>query len=433
MIRNPLAILVLLTGLNLLNYMDRLVLSAVLPRVQDALSLSNFVGGSLATIFLLGYFATSPIFGALGDRMKRRGLIAFGVLVWSAATFATGLTTTAPALVAARALVGLGEASYATLAPTIIDDIAPAEKKGRWLAYFYAAAPIGAALGYLVGGLVEKHFGWRASFYVAGGPGVLLAAACMLIVEPERRMSADKPRILRSIGTLLGIRLYRRAVAGYCAFTFAVGGFSFWAPTFLFRRFDMSLAKANFLFGLITVVGGALGTAIGGVFADRRTRRVLEQLEAESKEEGVPQREARVPPIRDLDAERERRVSAASLRICAIGTLFAAPLAVVCFLAPSPSTFFVAVFFCEVALFSTTSPINVATLRSVPVTLRASAMALSIFAIHLLGDLWSPPFVGLLADRLPIATAMLSLPVAIAVGSALWLVREPRAATPETR
>jgi MFS family permease len=407
-IRSPFAILVLLTALNLLNYMDRLVLSAVLPRVQDSLSLSNFVGGSLATIFLLGYFTTSPVFGALGDRMNRKGLIALGIFVWSAATLLTGVTTTAGSLVGARALVGVGEASYATLAPTIIDDIAPTEKKGRWLAYFYAAAPIGAALGYLVGGFVEKHFGWRAAFYVAGGPGIVLAFACLLVAEPQRTLSKEKPDLWRSVGTLIRIRLYRRAVFGYCAFTFAVGGFSFWAPTFLYRRFDMSLAKANFLFGVITVVGGAIGTAIGGYFADRRARRILKEHADES--------------------ERERRIAAANLRICAIGTVFAAPLAVVCFLAPSSTAFFVAVFFCEVALFSTTSPINVVTLRSVPVTLRASAMALSIFAIHLLGDLWSPPFVGLLADHLPIAIAMLSLPVAIAIGAALWMVREPRPA-----
>src|SRR5688572_9202628 len=117
MIKRPGAILALLTGLNLLNYLDRLVVSAVLPKIQDALGLNNFQGGLLATIFLLGYFLTSPIFGSLGDRLPRKGLIAAGVLIWSLATMASGVAVGLWSLLAARAMVGVGEASYATLAP----------------------------------------------------------------------------------------------------------------------------------------------------------------------------------------------------------------------------------------------------------------------------------------------------------------------------
>src|SRR5689334_17170068 len=116
MIRRPLTILVLLTGLNLLNYIDRLVLSAVLPKIQEELGISNFVGGLLSTVFLLGYFVTSPTFGALGDRTTRKGLITIGVIVWSVATVASGFATGMWSLIAARAFVGVGEASYATLA-----------------------------------------------------------------------------------------------------------------------------------------------------------------------------------------------------------------------------------------------------------------------------------------------------------------------------
>src|SRR4051812_40597470 len=154
MIRRPVTILWLLTGLNLLNYLDRLVLSAVLPKVQEALQIDSFVAGSLATVFLVGYFATSPIFGALADRGGRKGLIALGVAVWSAATFGSGLAVGAASLIGARAVVGVGEASYATLAPTIIDDMSPPDRKGRWLSVFYLAIPVGSALGYLVGGFV---------------------------------------------------------------------------------------------------------------------------------------------------------------------------------------------------------------------------------------------------------------------------------------
>src|SRR6185295_17892234 len=108
--RRPATILALLTALNLLNYLDRLVVAAVLRPLSRELGLSNFVAGSLATVFLVGYFLTSPIFGALADRGPRKGLIALGVAVWSAATFASGLASGAASLIAARAIVGVGEA-----------------------------------------------------------------------------------------------------------------------------------------------------------------------------------------------------------------------------------------------------------------------------------------------------------------------------------
>jgi MFS family permease len=410
MIRRPGAILALLTGLNLLNYLDRLVLSAVLPKVQEELHLSNFEGGLFATIFLIGYFLTSPIFGALGDRLPRKGLIAAGVAVWSAATIGSGLATGLWSLLLARTLVGVGEASYATLAPTIIDDITPDDRKGRALAIFYIATPIGGALGYLVGGFVEHRWGWRSAFFVAGGPGLLLALVCLLLAEPTRKLATEKADVQRDVGKLARMALYRQGVLGYCAYTAAIGAFSYWAPKFLYARYAMPLAAANFKFGLITVIGGAIGTLVGGRLADRA-----------SKAAGAH------PEHADASAQTRARVSGL-LKLCALGSAVGAPIAVGCFLSPSPTLFFVLVFFAIAFLFLTTSPINAVILQSVPTELRASAMALSIFSIHVFGDLWSPPLVGLLADHLPIQLAMMSLPVAIGLSAWLWWPR--RAATP---
>ncbi|MCL2726268.1 MAG: MFS transporter, partial [Polyangiaceae bacterium] len=277
MIKKPGAILALLTGLNLLNYTDRLVVSAVLPKIQGELGLSNFVGGLLATVFLLGYFATSPLFGVLGDRMARKGLIAFGVFVWSIATLGSGLVTSAASLIVARAFVGVGEASYGTLAPTIIDDVTPHHRKGRALGIFYFAMPIGAALGYLVGGFVEKHWGWRSAFFVAGGPGVLLALVCLFIEEPPRAPSTNRPDVKRDFARLVSTPLYRKGVLGYCAYTAAVGAFSYWAPKFLYARYGLALSVANFRFGVITVVAGGLATLLGGTLADRMKKRIASE------------------------------------------------------------------------------------------------------------------------------------------------------------
>ncbi len=395
MIRRPGAILALFTGLNLLNYLDRYVLAAVLPRVQEDLSLSNTVAGLLGTVFLVGYSATSPIFGALGDRMRRTLLIALGIFVWSAATCASGLAAGALSLLAARAFVGVGEASYATLSPTIIDDTTPETKKGRALAIFYAATPIGSALGFLVGGFMEKAYGWRGAFFIAGGPGLVLALVSLLVAEPARKVK-EKPNVVRDLGVLLSRPRYRQAVFGYCAYTAAIGGFSFWAPKFLVARYGMDLAKGNFVFGVVTVVAGAIGTLVGGRLADARVAK------AEKSDDAFV---------------------SSQLSVCALGSLVGAPLAVACFLSPTPTTFFACAFVAMLFLFLSSSPINAALLRSVPTELRASAMALAIFAIHALGDFWSPPLVGFLADHMPIQVAMQALPVGIALSAFLWWPR----------
>ena len=409
MIRSPKAILALLTALNLVNYMDRLVLSAVLPKVQEELHLSNFVGGLLATVFLVGYFATSPIFGALGDRKPRKPLLALGVLVWSIATIASGLVHGAAHLLMARALVGVGEASYATIAPTLIDEISPVEKKGRWLAVFYVAAPIGSALGYLVGGFAEKHAGWRSAFFVAGIPGLVLVALCMMIAEPPRTVVKSVVNWASSLRELVSEQLYVKGILGYSAYTFAVGAFSFWAPKFLYARYNLPLSKANFTFGLVTVVAGAIGTAIGGSLGDRAAGKGVR-----ATPEGGEQP--------DHHADRPRVTGL--LRVCGVSVIAAGILAAAAFLSPSATLFFGLAFLCEIALFVSTSPINAVILRSVPFPLRASAMALSIFAIHALGDLWSPPLGGLLQDYLPVAMAMMSLPIALVVSGLIWLPRK---------
>jgi MFS family permease len=421
-IASPRVILGLLTALNLLNYLDRTVLPAVLAPVQDDLHLSNFVSGWLPTIFLIGYFATSPVFGTLGDRVRAGGrtrLIALGIAVWSAATVASGLAQNAGQMVAARAFVGLGEASYATLAPTLIDDVAPADRKSRWMAIFYSATPIGSALGYLVGGAVLHSRGWRAAFFVAGGPGLLVALLCLLVVEPAREapVSQRPGALLRSARDLAGVPLYVGTVLGYCAYTFALGGFAFWAPVYLHRRYGTEAGRASVVFGLITVASGLAGTLLGGFLADRATKARLRRASA-----GAP-----LDP-RAIDDATAR----GNLTIPALGAALGAPLAAVAIASTTASRFFVAVFPAEIALFLMSGPINVAILRSSPPALRASAMALSIFAIHALGDLWSPPLIGLVADALPgyrpnggssaggMTLAMFACPLVFALAALVW-------------
>jgi MFS family permease len=388
-IQNPYAILGLLSALNLVNYLDRFLVAAVGPKLQEELGLADVEFGFVVNAFMFGYFATSPIFGWLGDRRPRRGLIALGVATWSLATAASGLARTFGAMLATRVAVGVGEASYATLAPTIIDDLAKPAVKSRWLGVFYVAIPVGSALGYLLGGQLEHAFGWRSAFFIAGGPGLLLAGLVLVIREPERapRDPGDETSQKEAWQKLGKIPLYRSAVLGYVAQTFALGGFAAWAPQYLSRHLGMDLQTADFWFGLVLVVAGLLATFIGAELGDR---------------------------LRGQDRVRT------NLRLCALSTLVAVPFALFSLLSAKPLGFFVAIAVAEFALFLSTSPINLVILQAVPKELRASAMAVSIFAIHLFGDMVSPPLVGAISDRSSLKTAMLILPVALAVAAFSW-------------
>ncbi len=419
MIRSPRAILALLTLLNFVNYLDRFLIAAVAPKIQEELGLGDPQIGAIMSAFMLGYFVTSPAFGWLGDRYRRKGLIAAGVLAWSVATAASGGATSFASMYATRIFVGVGEASYASLSPTIIDDMSTPEKKNRDLAIFYSATPIGSALGFMLGGWLQDSFGWRAAFYVAGAPGVLLALLTLLIAEPARARATAAAKSSGTEGaeekgnqesaevakaasrspyrTLLGERVYLLAVAGYVLQTFALGGFTMWAPAFLYRKLCMDLKDANFWFGAVAVVTGFAGTAIGGWWADRM---------------------------------KEERVRAC-LKICAWSSVLATPFALVTLLMPTPLTFFLAIGACELALFASVSPINAAVMLSVPATVRANAMAFSIFAIHLLGDWRSPILIGDVSEHLGdpgkfctggrgLQAAMYMLPAALALSAVAW-------------
>lgn len=395
MIKSRSGILALLTALNLVNYVDRFVITAISPRIQQSFGLGDGAIGVVITAFMIGYFVTSPVFGWLGDRYPRKALIAGGVAVWSVATMLSGLANGFGTMVAARVLVGVGEASYATLAPTIIDDIATKETRSRLLSIFYVAIPVGSALGFLLGGWLDRWFGWRAAFYLAGGPGILLALATLAIREPARAAHDDDEPQVRGRAAALALArrpFYVATVAGYTAQTFALGGFTAWAVPYLYRAFGLELHVANTWFGAITVITGLVGTAVGGFLGDRWP-----------------------------GADRTR----AYLRVCAVSSAVATPLALLAFVMPSATSYLIALGACELAVFASVSPTNAAVLVSAPAALRASAMAVSIFAIHALGDVVSPPIVGGISDlygdpRRGLQIGMLVLPLALALSGVLW-------------
>jgi predicted MFS family arabinose efflux permease len=352
--------------------------------------------------FLIVYTLLAPVFGALGDRRSRPRLIAFGVACWSFATALSGFAVNYLTLFLARACVGIGEAAYVTIAPSLLSDYFPVRQRGRIMAIFFCAIPVGSALGYVVGGLVDKHYGWRAAFFVAGVPGLLLAALCLLLRDPPRGIQdgeanvtpAEQPtrssmsrETWLTYGRLIRNKPYALTVVGYAAYTFAVGGLAYWMPAFLERARGVPRSEATVSFGAIVVITGFIGTFIGGW-------------------------------IGDYFAKNSRT---AYLYLSAIATLIAAPFVWMALTTTSHSQYLVYMVIAQLCLFLSTGPINAAIVNLVIASERATAIALSVFAIHLLGDALSPFLIGSLSDAFSLAQAVKIVPVAVLIGGFVWI------------
>jgi MFS transporter, Spinster family, sphingosine-1-phosphate transporter len=399
----------LLTLANLLNYLDRFIVPALVESLKRSEMKPNDAQlGLLATAFLIVYMLASPVFGRLGDRGNRPRLLAAGVALWSLATAAGAFAGSYAALFAARAAVGVGEAAYATIAPAMLADLYPREKRGRAFAVFFLATPVGSALGYILGGLIDQRYGWRAAFLVAGAPGLLLALAFLALRDPPRGgAEPEESDDLRSPGPqeapvagffgpwrrLLRNGLYVRTVAGYAAYTFALGALAFWTPAFLERVRGVPRAEATVVFGAIAVATGIVGTLAGGWLTDK------------------------------LKPEGRRP----ELWLSGWATLAAAPFAAAAFFLPERSAYLTAIVVAELLLFCSTGPINAVIVGVVSPAERATASALAIFAIHAFGDVPSPPLVGLVSDSRGLQTAFLVLlPPALLVGGWIWLAASRR-------
>lgn len=386
------AALVLLTSMNLLNYIDRYVLPAIVESVKRDIPMTDGEQGIALTSFIWVYMLAAPVFGRLGDTRSRKHLIALGVALWSLATAAAAFSKTYPQLLAARALVGVGEAAYATIAPSLIGDYFPREKRGGVMSLFYMAIPVGSALGYVSGGAIEKAFSWRAAFLAVGLPGLLLAGLALFITEAPRGQYDADPQppslpLRDALGALFKNREYVLLVTGLVAYTFALGALAQWMPAYLIRIRHLDSAKANGIFGLITVTAGLLGTVTGGALGEWLKRRTRHPY----------------------------------LCLSGFSTLVAVPLSVMAFVLPSVSAMWAAAFAAEFFVFMCTGPSNTVIINAVPASTRTMAFAAAIFAQHALGDALSPAMVGFVSERSSLPLAVMLVPLAFGVGAAVWL------------
>lgn len=382
--RVAIASVALLLTINLFNYIDRYILAAVEPLVRDEFfpdptqaADSKGKMGLLATAFMVSYMVAAPFFGWLSDRVRRWAIVGIGVMVWSLASGGSGLATTFGILLLTRCFVGIGEAAYGPTAPTIIADLYPVARRGAVLSWFYVAIPVGSALGYTFGGQIAQHLDWRWAFYLVVPPGLLLGVWCFFFREPPRGGmdggAKHQHARWRDYLVLFKTPSYVYNLAGMTLMTFAVGGLSFWTPTYIheFRGYTAgltdpkaALAHVNLVFGGITVVTGLSATLLGGWIADRlRTR-----------------------------------FTGSYFLVSGIGMIIGFPLFLVFLASPFP-TAWGAMFFAIFFLFLNTGPSNAIIANVTHPSIRATGYAVSIFTIHALGDAISPPLIGWISDR----------------------------------
>jgi len=359
--------LVLLIGLNLLNYIDRYIFPGELSLIQRDFHSTDHQMGALTTALFLFYMIAAPLTGWLGDRFPRKPMIIAGAVLWSLATLATVWVHGYWTFYARQALVGIGEATFGIFAPAVLADFYPERDRNRILSVFYLAIPVGAALGYLAGGQMGPHWGWRAPFFVCAIPGFVVAAFYGFWGREPVRGSCDRISPTLNRTTFRGLftnRAYLTATFGLAALTFAMGGISAWVPTFLNRFAGLSVGNASLAVGAITVVDGIAGTLVGGWIAQRWLR------------------------------TNHRALYLLSFWSVAL-TL---PCGVLVFFGPAGWAI-PALFAAEFFLFLNTGPLNAAIVNAVNGPVRATAIACNLFIIHCFGDTFSPQIIGYISDR----------------------------------
>jgi MFS transporter, Spinster family, sphingosine-1-phosphate transporter len=387
--------LFLLLAINLFNYIDRQVLAAVEPDIRatffhtgdpNAMTKTGLLGDA----FFITYMVSAPLLGFLADRFSRWIIVGSAVILWSLASGGSGFAATFAILFATRVFVGIGEGGYGPSAPTILSDLFSIETRGRMMAIFYTAIPVGSALGYVVGGLIGTHLGWRWAFYLVAPPGLLLGLLCFRQRDPRvsaNRLAQQAPRwSIRDYLNLFRTRSYLINCIAQTLMTFVTGGLGFWVPAYLRYR-QQSSDVGMTIFGLITVVAGLVSTLLGGVIADKL----------------------------------RSRLPSSYFWVSGIGMLIACPIFIVSLYIPFPAAW-IAMFFAIFFLFLNTGPSNTALANVSLPAVRATAFAANIFFIHALGDVQAFWLIGFIGGHTNMHVAFLFVSVIIFLSGVAWLI-----------
>jgi len=381
---------------NLINYMDRLTIAGILDDVKAEFNANNAMGGLLQTAFIVSYMIFAPLFGYLGDRYSRKAIMAAGVFLWSIfvliGSFMSGKEENREkqwsnpdywAFLGCRAVVGIGEASYSTIAPTIISDMFVKDTRSKMLALFYFAIPVGSGLGYIVGSETAKAFGhWQWGLRATPVAGVIAVILIMVFLmdpprgESEGHQDMQAQTYKEDIVSLAKNKSFVFSTLAFTCVTFCTGALSWWGPAYIQdglrtmkeEERGIDVKSVPFIFGAVTMMSGIVGVPLGMILSTK-----------------LKAKYPRADPV-----------------ICAVGILASAFFLSIGMVLCNVNIFlaFVLLFIGEVALNLNWSIVADMLLYIVSPTCRSTAEAIQILASHAFGDAGSPYLIGLVSDGL---------------------------------
>ncbi|XP_055849862.1 protein spinster isoform X3 [Episyrphus balteatus] len=366
---------------NLINYMDRFTIAGVLTDIQSDFKIGDDDGGLLQTAFVLSYMICAPIFGYLGDRYSRKWIMAIGVLLWSTTTILGSFMNNFGWFITFRALVGIGEASYSTIAPTLISDLFVNEWRSKMLVLFYFAIPVGSGLGYIVGAETAAFAGsWRWALRVTPFLGIIAVVLIFLIIDPERGESEGSNHLetttyTEDVKDLVKNRSFMLSTMGFTCVTFVAGALAWWGPKYIYLGLRMQPGNegltqkdVSYQFGLIAMTAGIAGVPLGS-FLSQYFRRTIPNCDP---------------------------------YICACGLLLSSPMVYLALILPRTSSFmcYSFVWLAQITLNITWSIVADILLYVVVPTRRSTAEAFQILISHAFGDAGSPYLVGVLSEAI---------------------------------
>lgn len=367
-------LIVLMLG-NACAFLDRSIISVVLPQLKHELHLGD---ASLGFLSGFAFTACYVLFGlplsALAERTSRRNIVGVSVALWSVMTALCGRVASFGQLVLLRIGVGIGEAGMTPSAHSLISDLFPPERRGTAISIYTVGIHLGVFTGLALGGYLAEHFGWRSTFFLVSLPGIAIALLIFLtVVEPARGRREKTsfagpqyqsfPKVVQLLWTDRSLR-YTMLGTTFCSFiTFGLGA---WLPSFLVRSHGLTIAQAGLILGVAGGFGGLIGTLFGGIFSDRFSER---------------------------NPHWRLWIVAAALTIFPVAVLVllhTGSIAVIGIAAMS-STLFTAIH---------KAPTSAVTLNLTPPRMRARATALTLFLTNLLGGGLGPLIVGWVSDAL---------------------------------
>ena len=370
---NPKIILLILFLINLFNYIDRQVLFAVFPLLAKDLNLNDAQLGLLGSVFMIVYTLTAPVIAYFADKSPRQIWVSVCAVLWSGATALTGLAKNFFHIAMARSFIGIGEAGFTSVSPSLAAEGFDKTVRARILAILGLALPLGSALGYLLGGLIGQHYGWRMAFYILAIPGFLLAVWAFVYIKDKRKTTQEEKNQIKISNYLqfFKSKSFVYVCLAEAMATFTLGGLAAWMPTYFHRYYGFSVAEAGTKFGLMIIIAGLIGTLGGGMLADfliKKTKR-------------------------------------AYFYTTLLGYMMALPFGLLGLLCENQTLALLCFGIAMSFVFMQTS-LNAAIISITSLKIRSMAFAFHIFIIHALGDALSPMTIGKISQAFDLQLAV---------------------------